>query len=825
MKPRMYGNRDQEYKEYLRVVDFAKKSALLLDDTQYPYTNSNIMRVADDTEFDFVQFSELFLKFKEFLAKCFELKLNLMISGSSVLHSTTVTEQIIPRHRWKPVDADIYLHATCDQQQTLKIIDRIIRDLYTENYQIKLFRTPYILTWLVIEHNSSVRIGKANDLWAYPEEKYWPKPTIKDAVIISYQVILSPCLRWEHVFAGYHTDMVCAGYLTLHQKFIITSRFDHWKDSLKKMGEEGVYELKKMLAWGNEHNLNNFRQYYVRNSRGMNGSNMNEGFSYFFPDLVSPRYRNRVANACEKYLHRGYACVYVEPFGELYIQDIERSGDMYSISKLLEDPCDIAMHINNLDGIERHGSTLADVYLGETFATILETMSCFRKCPGGCGNFVIGYADSKTGFFCEQCHQKELEKLKQLEQVLDQNNKEKLTAFVTGARCGLGLKIKEMFEKHQWLTYGTTRFVNLTENQKNMIELDLKDPNSWKESQDLLEKGLINVLVLSASETLHYPEDDTHPIRTDPNAKEGLEMDWTNDFQRKNTGVWHKTLDQHSNQEIISPLMTNVAGTARLLSSFLKGVKMVRSFESLNPNLPKKTFTCIVVTSFEGRFTEKTPFHPITNACKSAIEQIVWTVQAQAKFLDCSIVPSDPGWVYTEGIDGKTPGVVSIEFGISQILQPLITALKERVGYKIYRRESNNNTINNNILSTVSKPKKIFLQLEPCRCIIKFDTVVKNFLRRCHHCKSYIGSRNIYDFKAQITAILIIKQFKLPRDLTSMILSMANYPIDLINWPDAYEPTIEREDTLPSEAIILKSETLQSGMIQLPQSEILQIEL
>jgi hypothetical protein len=58
-----------------------------------------------------------------------------------------------------------------------------------------------------------------------------------------------------------------------------------------------------------------------------------------------------------------------------------------------------------------------------------------------------------------------------------------------------------------------------------------------------------------------------------------------------------------------------------------------------------------------------------------------------------------------------------------------------------------------------------------------------------------------------------------------MILSMANYPIDLINWPDAYEPTIEREDTLPSEAIILKSETLQSGMIQLPQSEILQIEL
>jgi hypothetical protein len=786
MKSRLYGNRDRDYKEYLRVVDFAKKSALLLDDTQYPYTNSNIMRVADDTEFDFVQFSELFLKFKEFLAKCFELKLNLMISGSSVLHSTTVTEKIIPRQRWKPVDADIYLHATCDQQQTLKIIDRIIRDLYIENYQIRLFRTPYILTWLVIEHNRPVI--RNEDKYAMEYEflnTHWrPQPQIKDAVIMSYQVILSPCLRWEHVFAGYHTDMVCAGYLTLHQKFIVTSRFDHWKDSLKKMGEEGVYELKKMLAWGNDHNLQNFRQYYVQNSRGMNESNMNEGFSYFFPDLVSPRYRERVANAREKYLHRGYATIYVEPFGELYIQDIERSGDIYSIGKLLEDPCDIAMHINNLDGIERHGLTLADVYLGETFATVLETMSCFRKCPGGCGNFVIGYADSETGFFCEQCNQIELDKIQQLNIALSENNK--LTAFVTGARCGLGRQMKLLFESHQWLTYGTTRFVNLTENQPNMIELDLKDQSTWANSQVLLEKGLINVLVLSASETLHYPDDDNSPLRSNPAAKEGLELDWTNDFQRQNSGVWHKTLDQHTNQEIISPLLANVAGTARLLSSFLKGVKLIRSMESLNSlktedKQEKKTFTCIVVTSFEGRFVDKTPFHPITNACKSAIEQIVWTVQAQAKFLDCSIVLSDPGWVYTESAFGKTKGPVSIEYGVAQILEPLVTTLKERSPFKIFRRETKNNTNNDYTTEVISKPKHVFIRLEPCRCIIKFDTTVKNFITKCPSCesKTYINSRNIYDFRSQIIFVLIAKQFNIPRDITNIILRIAQYPVDL----------------------------------------------
>ena len=792
-RPFFVVGREREYIEYLRVVDFAKQSSLLIDDTKCPYTHSSIMRLANPDEFNFHEFSILFDKFHLFLSMCYESKLDLMISGSSVLHVSNASKKFHLDRRWKPVDADIYMHATCDQQGTLKAIDQIIRKIYnadqSDGCQIRLFRTPYILTWLVIKQNHPVRHGKDKNMMLFLKEENWPKPTIKDVVVMSYQVILSPCLRWEHVFAGYHTDMVCAGYLTIHQKFIVTSRFDHWQNSLNKMGEEGVYELKKMLAWGNDYNERRFREHYPRDQRGMNESNMYEGFSYFFPDLVSPRYRDRVSNAREKYLHRGYATILVEPFGELYIQDIERSGEMYSIAELLQNPCDIAMHINNLDGIERHGPTLVDVYMGETFATILETMSCFRKCPGGCDKFVIGYSNSTNGFFCEECNQKEIDKMKQLEIILSENNT--LTSFITGARCGLGRQMKLLFESHGWKTYGTTRFVNLTENQPNMIELDLKDPNSWKVSQDLLERGLINVLILSASETLHYPDDDNHPVRSDPKAKEDIELDWTNDFQRKNSGVWHKTLDQHTNQEIISPLLANVAGTARLLSSFLRGVKTARSLESLNPTLPKKKFTCIVVTSFEGKFVEKTPFHPITNACKSAIEQIVWTIQPQAKVLDCSIVPADPGWVYTEGGNGKNKGPVSIEYGVSQILQPLTITLKERIGYKIFRRECIEDNIEYSDCSNYNmtddtpivkmRSKHVFLQLLPCMCIIKYDTSVKSFITKCLKCDVRVSSRNIYDFKSQIIFSLIMKQLGLPRDVIYIILRFAEYPVNISN--------------------------------------------
>ena len=282
----------------------------------------------------------------------------------------------------------------------------------------------------------------------------------------------------------------------------------------------------------------------------------------------------------------------------------------------------------------------------------------------------------------------------------------------------------------------------------------------------------INCLVLSAGETLHYPKDDDYASVKELN-KEKLEIDFTNDFKRENSGVWHKTLDKHTYNEIVSPLLTNVAGTAALLSSFLKGVKKVRSQETKGAKGKKKRFICIVVTSFEGRFVEKTPFHPITNACKSAIEQLVFTLQAQARFLNCEITLSDPGWVYTESAFGKVKGPVPIDFGVSQILQPLLIENKE---YKIHRRETK--LIPSNIPQCTKKEGTIKLILKPCQCVINFPHYdsdggkTERFLYYCPVCHTRIESRDFYieNHEARDAFLKVAEKYCLHKDITRNIL-------------------------------------------------------
>jgi len=711
--------RDLERVEYERVLDFAIKSSKLEINDDYC---SDLLSIAPNDYFSMKKFIELHINFDLFLDLCYTQKLNLMISGSSVLNVSNG----ISCHKWKPMDIDMYLHSTCDQQQTLKDIDKILRNIY-QDYTIRLIRTPYILSWFIIQKNIEFTNYKPCNI-----------------VICSYQLILSPCLRWEHVFAGYHTDMVCAGYLCMHKQFVISTRYKHWKKT--------NYSSK-------------LERYDIDYTRYISF----EGINCFFPDLVSPRYRDRVVTACEKYLHRGYACHFVQPFEELYIFDIERSGIDYTIQSLLDNnECDEALHLAKLQDVESYGNTLCEVYHGESFSTIIETMSCFRKCPGGCNNFIICERDTPTGCFCGNCFDVEQNKLRELEHILQSN--QHMTSLVTGARCGLGKEIKTLMNKHSWKVYGTTRFVNLT-NNNNMLKLDLKDPDTWKQTQHLLENGDINVLVLSASETLHYPDDDKGSY-----DKDTIELDWTNDIIRKNTGLWHKTLDQHSYQEIISPLMVNVAGTSSLLASFLKGVNKIRSEEAKSNIKQESFFCCIVVTSFEGRFEEKTPFHPITNACKSAIEQVVWTVKAQARFLNCSVMLSDPGWVYTESSFGKIPGPVPIKFGISQILQPLVISLTE---YKTKNVVQKPFVFRRNIITEsnhyIFKSTKVTIQLKPCLCLVNINK--GDFVYNCTTCGDIVLSRDVFNYDCLKVFVDIAKSHNLDKNVINIILGLAKYPL------------------------------------------------
>lgn len=728
------------YDEYQRVIKYAEESAKLELNDNYC---SELLSVTEDS-FDESKFVKLFPRFQDFLNECYKQKLDLMISGSSVF-STNLATYDISRCGWCPIDVDIYMHATSDQQETLKKFDLIIRKTY-DDCDIKLIRTPYILSWYAIIH---------------------------DKVLVSYQLILTPCLRWEHVFAGYHTDMLCAGYLVKHRKFVKSARYAYWEKSLANL-TESQYEDHRYECY------DHFRSFDVIYDHGIchiipkeletvelysEDLVPSQGMSLFFPDLVSPRYRDRVFNACEKYLGRGYACFYVKPYDELYIPDIERSGFHHQVTGLLEDKhsVDMAIHINNTDDIESYGISLFDVYQGETFATVIETMSCFRKCPGGCGVFVITKKDTPNGCFCEVCHKKELEKLQVLQILLQKNP---LTALVTGARCGLGKSIKTLMETNNWNVFGTTRFPNLTDDNK-MLKLDLKDPDTWITCKKRLENGEINVLILSASETLHYPNEEK--IGSDDKNK--LNFDWTGDFVRNNSGVWHKTLDQHSYEEITSPLLANVAGSASLLASFISGVRKKRSEGS------KKVFCCVVVTSFEGRFEEKTPYHPITNACKSALEQIVWTMQKQARFLDCHILLSDPGWVYTESSFGKTKGPVPIEYGVSQILQPLVAVFSEKIRIiksqndLIFRREFQMDPA-----SYTFDKVYVLLQLKPCLCLVEFHKESEKIMRSCPKCKKDIVTREMFDFSIQKDLVKYFRDLGIDKYLINMIFEQCKYP-------------------------------------------------
>ena len=192
--------------------------------------------------------------------------------------------------------------------------------------------------------------------------------------------------------------------------------------------------------------------------------------------------------------------------------DVERSPKLETIFYCKND---IAPYLQKMDDICCIGDTLQQVYEGETFQSIIETMACFRSCPV-CGTLVfcaekplyceIIHTQKKfdSGCFCHTCFQKELSNLKLFEVTLT-NKIKKIFSTVTGARCGLGKEIMNLLEDNGVSTLGTTRFPL----DEKLIKLDLKEPATWSKTRDLLESGVVNVLVLSASETLHYPDDDT----------------------------------------------------------------------------------------------------------------------------------------------------------------------------------------------------------------------------------------------------------------------------------------------------------------------------
>jgi hypothetical protein len=558
----------------------------------------------------------------------------ILISGSSALAAVDGD----PEHEFLVNDIDMYLIGIENIIERINEINDIIFDVYSNEYDIKIVRTPYLLTWYVIKDLKNSTDGSdasdGNDAFK----------NVDDILLATYQLILPPAENESQIFSAYHSDIVCVGYSTTSKNFIYAkTRFD----------------------------------WFMKHQR-----------AHFFPFLTkNPNFFNKVEKACNKYRDRGYHTNLVKPhkFGE-YIPEtpIEVSDIGIDFDKLLAENRLSYKYINinrKLETISRENNIfrvaedIRDVYFGEVLKPYIETMGIAYMCPR-CKT----YSFSK---FCNKCQAIEETALADTKQLLNNDTNSKFKTFITGGRCGLGYEIRKFLNPET--TYYTSRYPNLLTDsdsklKENCIKLDLKQPETWNDTKSLLESGEINLLILNAAETLHYkPESEKEmenikPIEDDDMEKLTEKIDWTNDWKRDNTGIWHKTIDYHSYDEIIDPLLVNIAGCSALLGMFVTGAKK-RLRKSIKPDAP---YFAIVVTSFEGRFEDKTPFHPITNASKSGIEQVVWTLRHQADQLGINIVLADPGWMYTESARGKMEGPVPPEFGATQVLSPYITYLNNK---------------------------------------------------------------------------------------------------------------------------------------------------
>ena len=390
------------------------------------------------------------------------------------------------------------------------------------------------------------------------------------------------------------------------------------------------------------------------------------GLSYGTTSFIDREYSQRVVDAVEKYRKYGFEIEMVSTNKVIVDNQIENSPRI-EVKAAFED---IGLFILKNPQVTV-GKFIHNIYSGETFKDYIETMSIFNRCPT-CNTLIVKKK------ICDPCSVKEENQFKLVRNTL-RDSGTGLRYLITGGRCGLGNQICKILNECGLDVTVTTRFPQLTDSKKT-IKLDMNDQQSVTEFEKELEK--FDVLILSAAETLHYPSSN---LPTDSNDK--AKLDWTNDFHRSDTGVWHKSIDEHSNEEIEDPIQINITSVAKIIRSFV--AHQIR-------NKSSKQKSIIYVTSSEGLFIDKSPFHPVTNMTKSAIEQLICTMKRQADLLGMNIVMADPGWMYTKSTNGKNVGPITLDWGAAQVLLPLAKILSgEKVpNASLWSRKKKDSVVN-----------------------------------------------------------------------------------------------------------------------------------
>jgi NAD(P)-dependent dehydrogenase (short-subunit alcohol dehydrogenase family) len=644
-----------------------------------------------------------FDRFRDFLDEIPpEVGERLFVSGSTTLAS------VLADPSFRPDDVDLY---TSDSSPRIPVtIDRCVRKIYGSKNLI-LVKTPYTITWWIhnlesmertsqgdascgtsppssqatrpsnsynsdsdhcapkrrvrLPKTASPPISEKGSKTSSPETSGSTASTNKKPNHPIIQLVLPAVGDFSEVFAGYHSNLVCLGfdlgkrrfyyatdwwstYVETKKVFFIphvttTGEYDRFLMAFDKYVGRG-FDCQKLELVDNDCQFDSRERTDDRDSQTRVFLADSPNNSEYAPPLHRETCIGRKYITLKK--------IDVSPKHDLRLIEESLNKTFYLTQITVEDVAKYLESKQLADSKTTFGRRLCDVYQGELLKPLLLAVTPFRVCSGCetvCKEYERPFSDSG---YCHSCYEEATKKCQFNADALYQS-KARVRVLVTGGRCGLGREIVKQLSRSRATVSYTTRFREEAATDRRIV-MDLKDPSSWTEINECLDRHDFDVMILSAAETLHF----------DDRAIDTSKVDWTNDYVRPNTGIWFKTIDQTTDDEMVSPIMANIYGNANLIRHYIRGLKS-------HPDRGSPCKMIICVTSTEGSFMDKSPYHPMTNATKSALEQLVNTVKRQIEVLDARIVLVDPGWMYTESAFGKQPGPTPIFYGAQNVLHPL----------------------------------------------------------------------------------------------------------------------------------------------------------
>lgn len=309
---------------------------------------------------------------------------------------------------------------------------------------------------------------------------------------------------------------------------------------------------------------------------------------------------------------------------------------------------------------------------------------------GYCSKLFITFDKEKI---CDSCKQYQIKLTEQLIDLTKNNSMYNKKILITGGRVGIGRFINEYLidndiidknniyissrniEKKNYETLLSKGFID-----ENIIQCDLLNDIDVKKLEKMITENKFDIIILNAFETI-IGIDKLKKFENNPDLEENKtdlkenksDLEENKSDLKENKSVWFKTLDDYENNEIEIPSIITM-NTSKLMRGFMKNTKNEK---------------CIYITSSEAMFGDKSSLHPISNACKSYIEQLIVTNARICKIKNQIMYCVDPGWLYTariyNNVTYKTDGNISMEFALLNIIWTLLSVKETKYNGSVFK--------------------------------------------------------------------------------------------------------------------------------------------